>query len=82
MTYSVGDRVYWDNGARHIPGTVKAINVRNVDVNGQVHRDFIWMEIDAQSRFEPATGSILPLRVKLPAWSARLHPLSAKRHIG
>lgn len=84
MNFSVGDRVYWDNGSRHIRGTVTAINVRAEDTMGRVRFDNVRVAIDPDDRRQPwpCNDKLLPETWVYPTWSARLRPLSAIRHIG
>lgn len=84
MTFQVSDRVYWDNGQRHIRGTVTAIHVRAEDASGRVRFDNVRVAIDADDRRQPwpCNNELLPETLVYPTWSARLRPLSAVRHIG
>jgi hypothetical protein len=84
MTFSIGDRVYWDNGQRHIRGTVTAINVRVEDYRGRVRFDNVGVAIDPDDRRQPwpCNHELLPETIVYPTWSARLRPLSAGRHVG
>ena len=76
MTFSVGDRVYWDTDSRHIRGTVIEVNVEYTNpLINETRNDYVRVKIDECDRVAAWGQNPRDETEVWPTWSYRLQPL-------
>jgi hypothetical protein len=72
MEFNINQKVYWDNGSRHIHGVIIEKDVNYEDSLGKTRNDGIKVEVNLEDRKGSWGEQDLPEIMIYPAWSARL----------